>query len=104
MNTVTFRRKVCVVGAGLTGSLLTIILAKRGFEVDMYEKRPDIRKKLVSGNRTIAMSLSVRGIRGLERAGLSENIVKNTLPKHSRVVHKKMALCLSNNTVKMEIQ
>jgi kynurenine 3-monooxygenase len=43
----------------------------------------------VSGNRTIAMSLSVRGIRGLERAGLSENIVKNTLPKHSRVVHKK---------------
>jgi kynurenine 3-monooxygenase len=89
MNTVTFRRKVCVVGAGLTGSLLTIILAKRGFEVDMYEKRPDIRKKLVSGNRTIAMSLSVRGIRGLERAGLSENIVKNTLPKHSRVVHKK---------------
>jgi kynurenine 3-monooxygenase len=46
MNTVTFRRKVCVVGAGLTGSLLTIILAKRGFEVDMYEKRPDIRKKI----------------------------------------------------------
>ncbi len=89
MNTKTFRRKICIVGAGLTGTLLSVLLAKKGLEIDLYEKRPDIRKKLVSGNRTIAMSLSVRGIRGLERAGLSEGIVQNTLPKHSRVVHKK---------------
>jgi len=88
MDAKTFRRKVCVVGAGLTGSLLSVMLAKKGFEVDLYEKRPDIRKKLVSGNRTIAMSLSVRGIRGLQRAGLSEKIVNKTLPKHSRIVHK----------------
>ncbi|NJO87835.1 MAG: FAD-dependent monooxygenase [Chloroflexia bacterium] len=88
MDTKTFRRKICIVGAGLTGSLLSIILARKGFEIDLYEKRPDVRKNPVSGNRTIAMSLSVRGIRGLERAGLSDKIVQNTLPKHSRVVHK----------------
>ena len=88
MDARTFRRKVCIVGAGLTGSLLSVMLAKKGFEIDLYEKRPDIRKKLVSGNRTIAMSLSVRGIRGLKRAGLSDKIIESTLPKHSRIVHK----------------
>ncbi len=88
MDTKIFRRKVCIVGAGLTGSLLSVILAKKGFEIDLYEKRPDIRKNPVNGNRTISMLLSVRGIRGLERAGLSDKIVRNTLPKHSRVVHK----------------
>ncbi len=93
MDAKTYRKKVCIVGAGLTGSLLTIMLAKKGFEIDLYEKRPDIRKKLVSGNRTIAMSISVRGIRGLKRAGLSEKIVESTLPKHSRVVHKMDGSC-----------
>lgn len=88
MNGKIFEPKVCVIGAGLTGSLLSLLLAKKGFEVDLYEKRPDIRKKLLSDNRTIAMSISARGIRGLQRANLSKEILANTLPKHSRVVHK----------------
>lgn len=89
MDTKRLNNSVCIVGAGLTGTLLSIILAKKGFKVHLYEKRPDIREHLVSGNRTIAMSISARGIRGLQRGGLSKEIIDNTIPKHSRKVHKR---------------
>ena len=32
-----------VVGAGLAGSMMALMLGKRGFFVDVYEKRPDFR-------------------------------------------------------------
>jgi NADPH-dependent 2,4-dienoyl-CoA reductase/sulfur reductase-like enzyme len=32
-----------VVGAGLAGSMAALMLAKRGYSVDLYEKRPDFR-------------------------------------------------------------
>jgi kynurenine 3-monooxygenase len=32
-----------VVGAGLAGSMMALMLAKRGYHVDLYEKRPDFR-------------------------------------------------------------
>ena len=35
---------VNIIGAGLAGSLLAILLAKRGFPVTVYERRPDPRK------------------------------------------------------------
>ncbi|MBS1689301.1 MAG: NAD(P)-binding protein, partial [Bacteroidetes bacterium] len=34
-------RSVTILGAGLVGSLLAIILKKRGYEVSIYERRPD---------------------------------------------------------------
>ena len=38
------RKKVTIAGAGLVGSLEAIYLAKRGFQVEVYERRPDMRK------------------------------------------------------------
>jgi folate-dependent tRNA-U54 methylase TrmFO/GidA len=34
---------IAVVGAGLAGSMMALMLAKRGYHVDLYEKRPDFR-------------------------------------------------------------
>lgn len=36
--------KINVIGGGLAGSLLSICMAKRGFEVNLFERRPDMRK------------------------------------------------------------
>ncbi len=83
-----FEEIVCIIGAGLVGSLLAIYLANRGFKVDIYEKRYDIRKKNVAQNRTIAMSISYRGIKALKGVGLDEIVLKYSIPKHSRMVHK----------------
>ena len=44
---------VALVGAGLVGSLLGLMLAKRGFNVEIYERRPDMRKEKISAGRSI---------------------------------------------------
>ena len=79
--------RIGVVGAGLTGSLLTLYLVQRGFEVDLYEKRPDMRTTDIPGGRTIVMSLSHRGLRALDNVGLKNEVLATTFPKHSRAVH-----------------
>ncbi len=79
--------KVCIVGAGLVGSMIASYLAQRGISSDIYEKRTDIRKDFLSGNRTIAMSISYRGVKGLNGIGLSDFVTDHTIPKHSRMVH-----------------
>ena len=82
-------KQVCIVGAGLVGSMLSIYLAQKGFNVDLYEKRPDIRKIYLGGNRTIAMSISNRGFKALEGIGLAEKVRQTSLPKFGRMVHLK---------------
>ncbi|MBE2226039.1 MAG: NAD(P)-binding protein, partial [Ignavibacteria bacterium] len=37
-------QNITIVGAGLAGSLLSVYLAKRGYGVNIYERRPDMRK------------------------------------------------------------
>ncbi|MFQ5583178.1 MAG: NAD(P)-binding protein, partial [Calditrichia bacterium] len=36
--------KITIIGAGLADSLLTVHLTQRGFRVDVFERRPDMRK------------------------------------------------------------
>ncbi len=80
-------QRICVVGAGLVGTLLSLYLAGRGYAVDLYEKRPDMRHAQISAGRSIVMSISARGIKGLEGVGLAREIMSRTLPKYSRMVH-----------------
>ncbi|MBW4497571.1 MAG: NAD(P)-binding protein [Oscillatoria princeps RMCB-10] len=41
--------RITLIGAGLAGCVLAIYLAKRGFKVDIYERRPDMRKVTLGG-------------------------------------------------------
>ncbi|MBD3258967.1 kynurenine 3-monooxygenase [candidate division GN15 bacterium] len=79
--------RICVIGAGLTGTLLSLYFARRGFEVDVFEKRPDMRAADIPGGRTIVMSLSHRGLRALDGVGLQDAVLKTTFPKYGRAVH-----------------
>ncbi|HZH76514.1 MAG TPA: FAD-dependent oxidoreductase, partial [Archangium sp.] len=45
--------RVTVVGAGLVGSLLSLYLARRGFQVDVLERRPDMRREEIGAGRSI---------------------------------------------------
>ncbi len=53
-------RRVGVVGAGLVGALEASLLAKRGFHVDLFELRGNIRKMEVVRGRSINLALSCR--------------------------------------------
>ena len=49
---------VTILGAGLAGSLMAILLAKRGIPVRMLERRPDLRKQQLSAGRSINLALA----------------------------------------------
>ncbi len=79
--------KITLVGGGLSGSLLAVYLARKGYDVYIYERRPDMRKGDYVGGRSINLALSDRGIRGLERVGLEKEILDISIPMNGRMMH-----------------
>jgi kynurenine 3-monooxygenase len=79
--------KVTIVGAGLAGSLLSVYFSKKGFETDIYERRPDMRKDNSGGGKSINLALSVRGIHALKEVGLYDEIKKIAIPMYGRMIH-----------------
>jgi kynurenine 3-monooxygenase len=80
-------QKLTLIGAGLTGPLLAISLVKRGFAVELYERRPDMRRVAISAGRSINLALSTRGIHALRAAGVFEQIQKIIIPMRGRMMH-----------------
>ena len=79
--------KLVLVGGGLSGSLMSIYLAKRGYNVHLYERRADMRKGDYQGGRSINLALSTRGITALEKVGLVDDILKIAIPMYGRMMH-----------------
>ncbi|MCD9185141.1 MAG: FAD-dependent monooxygenase [Pyrinomonadaceae bacterium] len=81
------KEKVIIIGAGLSGSLLAIYLAKRGIECEIYEARGDMRKETMSAGRSINLALSNRGIAALKEVGLDEYMLSEAVPMYGRMIH-----------------
>ncbi|KAJ1665725.1 kynurenine 3-monooxygenase, mitochondrial precursor [Coemansia sp. RSA 1646] len=85
-------RTVAVIGGGLVGSLSACYFAKRGWNVKLYEKRPDIRlpenANLVE-HRSINLAISERGFSALRRldADLEKRVKAVVIPMHGRMIH-----------------
>ena len=82
---------VSLIGAGLNGPLLALGLVKRGFRVDIYERRPDMRRVRTSAGRSINLALSTRGIHALAQAGLWDEMRKIIIPMKGRMMHSATA-------------
>jgi kynurenine 3-monooxygenase len=80
-------KNIAIVGAGLVGSLLAIYLAKRGYNISLFERRKDMRKGAGEAGRSINLALSVRGIRALEEVGLAEELKRVAIPMNGRMMH-----------------
>lgn len=79
--------KIAIVGAGLVGSLQAILLAKKGYHVEVFERRPDMRNvKLIAG-RSINLALSDRGWKALKMAGVDDKIKETAIPMYGRMMH-----------------
>lgn len=84
------RETITLVGAGLAGSLLAVFLARRGFRVEVYEKRPDIRRESAgagSAGRSINLAMSVRGLHALNQVGLKDEVLGMAIPMTGRLIH-----------------
>ena len=78
---------VVIIGAGLAGSLLAIYLARRGFGVDIFEARGDMRLEEVAAGRSINLALSDRGIAALREVGMDQYMLAEAVPMYGRMIH-----------------
>lgn len=83
----TSQTEVAVIGAGLAGSLMAIMAARRGMNVHLYERRPDPRTTSAERGRSINLALSARGLDALERVGVRDQVLAAGLPMHGRLIH-----------------
>lgn len=81
------KQKITLIGAGLNGPLLAILLRQRGFEVEIFERRPDMRKGRIEAGRSINLALSTRGIHALQQAGLWGRMRGIIIPMRGRLMH-----------------
>lgn len=79
--------KIVIIGAGLSGTLLAITMAQKGYQVALYERRDDMRKVSMSAGRSINLALSPRGMLGLDLAGIRPAILQQCIPMQGRMIH-----------------
>ena len=81
--------KFVLVGSGLAGGLLAAYLGRRGYEIDLYERRADPREGNIVGGRSINLAISTRGIHALEQIGLADEALQSAIPMRGRMIHDK---------------
>jgi len=81
--------KFTLIGSGLAGGLLGAFLGKRGYEVDLYERRADPRAGNTVGGRSINLALSTRGIHALAQLGIADQVLQHAIPMRGRMIHDK---------------
>jgi kynurenine 3-monooxygenase len=79
--------KLTIVGAGLAGALLAQLLARQGRQVEVFEKRPDPRRRGYEGGRSINLALAERGLHALREAGLEREVMAQAVMMRGRMVH-----------------
>ena len=78
-----------LIGSGLAGGLLAAYLGRRGYEVDLYERRADPREGNIVGGRSINLAISTRGIHALEKIGIADDALRHAIPMRGRMIHDK---------------
>jgi len=81
------KTKFILVGSGLAGGLLAAYLGRRGYEIDLYERRADPRAGNFVGGRSINLALSTRGIHALQQLGIAEEVMQHAIPMRGRMIH-----------------
>ncbi|PYJ09117.1 MAG: kynurenine 3-monooxygenase [Verrucomicrobia bacterium] len=79
--------KFVLIGSGLAGGLLAAYFGRRGYEVDLYERRADPREGNTIGGRSINLALSTRGIHALEQLGIADEVLRHAIPMRGRMIH-----------------
>jgi len=87
MHALDRTQTVTLAGAGLVGSLMAMFLARRGFQVEVLERRPDMRRETVEAGRSINLAISARGLHALGQVGLEAEARRHAIPMRGRMIH-----------------
>jgi kynurenine 3-monooxygenase len=80
-------QRIAIIGGGPAGSLLAILLARRGLGPVVIERGPRFAYTAPRGGRSINLALAARGIAALRRAGIEAEVAKLMIPMRGRMVH-----------------
>jgi len=79
--------RVCVVGAGLVGSLLSNFLAREGHDVHLFDRQADPRRGRRASGRSINLTICERGFAALDRVGAGDRVREISVPCYGRYIH-----------------
>lgn len=85
-------KSITIIGAGLAGTLLSLYLAARGYQVHVFESRADSRKKGYDSGRSINLAMSCRGLTSLIDIGLEKESIDLMVPMRARAIHEQNGL------------
>ena len=80
-------KRIAIIGGGPAGSLLAILLARRGLRPVVVERGPQFSYAAPRGGRSINLALAARGIAALRRVGIEAEVAKLLIPMRGRMVH-----------------
>ncbi|MDT0558328.1 NAD(P)/FAD-dependent oxidoreductase [Ichthyenterobacterium sp. W332] len=83
------KQNILIIGAGLCGSLLALRLGQRGYNVIVYEMRPDLRSTDISAGRSINLAFSDRGNKAMKMVGIEDKVKALCIPMNGRMLHDK---------------
>ncbi len=81
-------KSMTIIGSGLAGTLLSLYMARRGYEVELFDSRSDMRIEKADKGRSINLALSCRGITGLAGVNLMPEVNKVMVPMRARAIHQ----------------
>ncbi len=81
------QQNVLIIGAGLCGALLALRLGQRGYNVTVYEMRPDLRKVDIAAGRSINLAFSDRGNKAMKLVGIEDKVKALCIPMNGRMLH-----------------
>jgi kynurenine 3-monooxygenase len=79
--------RIAIVGGGPAGSLLAILLARRGHSPVVLERSAPFAAGAPTGGRSINLALAARGLEALRRADLERDVAKLLIPMRGRMLH-----------------
>ncbi len=82
-------RSLTLIGAGLAGALLAILLARKGWRIEVFEKRGDPRVQGYAGGRSINLALAERGRHALRQADADDAVMRQAVMMRGRMVHSR---------------
>jgi kynurenine 3-monooxygenase len=79
--------KITLIGAGMAGSLLSILLARRGFQVELFERHSDPSGNGANASQPSDLALGERARNALQAAGLLKKADALSTPMRGRMMH-----------------